>query len=122
MSTVLNLDLSFELLLTAFALAMVLVVTTVGLAWHYVHAWRNTPLAADDADLETRIRQRKERIVDLDTGLRERENNLRQREDMDADVRYLENRRDVIKAEIAALESGRAQIAEYEAELQDLVD
>lgn len=122
MPTILNLDLNFELLLVVFALLMVLVVTTVGLAWHYVRAWRNTPLAADDVDLETRIRQKQERIVDLDAGIIEREENLRQRENADADVRYLESRRNEINAEIAAMEDGRAQLGEYEAELQELIE
>jgi chromosome segregation ATPase len=122
MPTILNLNLNFELLLVAFALLMVLVVTTTGLAWHYVHAWRNTPLAADDAALETRIRQKQERLVDLDAGIVEREKNLHHRENADADVRYLESRRDEIKAEIAALEDGRVQLAEYEAELQELIE
>ena len=122
MPTILDLDLNFELLLVAFALLVVLVVTTVGLAWHYVRAWRNTPLAADDVDLETRIRQKKERLVDLDAGIIEREKNLRERENADADVRYLESRRDEIKAEIAALEDGRTRLAEYETELQDLIE
>lgn len=122
MPTILNLNLNFELLLVAFALLMVLVVTTVGLAWHYVHAWRNTPLAADDGALEIRIRQKQERIADLDAGIIEREKNLRQRENAEAGVRYLESRHDEIKAEIATLEDGRAQLAEYEDELQELVE
>ena len=83
-------NLNFELLLVAFVLLMVLVVTTVGLAFNYVRAWRNTPLAADDADLETRLRQKREQIADLDTQIIEREKNLRERENAEADVRYLE--------------------------------
>ncbi len=118
MPTILN---NFELLLIAFVLLMVLIVTTVGLASHYVRAWRNTPLAADDADLETRIQQKKEQVADLDSQITEREKNLRERENAEADVRYLEGRLDEIKAEIVALEDGRTQVAEFEAELQDLI-
>ena len=86
MSTLLNLNLNFELLLAAFALVILLVMVTVALAWHYVHAWRNTPLAADDVALESRIRQKQEQIADLDTAIAEREHNLRHREDAEAEV------------------------------------
>lgn len=122
MPGILDLNFNFELLMVAFGLLMAMIVCTIGLAWHYVHAWRNTPLAADDVDLETRLRQKRERLVDLDAGIAERENNLRVRETADADVRYLEGRRDEIRAEIAALEDGRTQVAEYEAELQALIE
>ncbi len=122
MPEIFNLDINFELLLVAFGLLLAMIASTMSLAWHYVHAWRNTPLAADDMDLETRLRQKRERLVDLDAGIVERENNLRQRETADADVRYLESRRDEIKAEIAALGDGRAQVEAYEAELQELVE
>ena len=122
MPDIFNLGLNFELLLVAFALLVVLVVSMVGLAWYYVRAWRNLPLAADDGDLETRIRQKRERIVDLDAGIAEREKNQGERDNLGADVRFLESRRDEIKAEIATLEDGRAQLAQYESELQQLIE
>ncbi len=122
MPNIFNLGANFELLLVAFALLVVLIVSMMGLTWHHVRAWRNLPLAADDGDLETRIRQKQERLVDLDTGIAEREKSLDRRENMEADVRYLESRRDEIKAEIATLEDGRAQLAEYEADLQQLIE
>jgi hypothetical protein len=115
-------EFNFELLLGAFLFLLVLAVMMLGLAHRHAHAWQNLPLVADDVGLDARIAEKRQRVADLDTEISARQSELKDIPDAQAELRYLESRRDEIKAEIAAMADDQARVEALQRELQEAVE
>ena len=115
-------EFNFELLLGAFLVLLVLAVMMLGLAHRHAHAWQNLPLVADDVGLDARIAEKRQRVADLDTEISARQSELKDIPDAQAELRYLESRRDEIKAEIAAMADDQARVEALQAELQEALE